>query len=125
MICPRREVGVVAGVDMRWPCPVRGSTGAGAGRDRGGAGSGGRGGARVHRLTVQPAGTVGRADQRTGERSGEADLVGLGLELDELLRLDPPLDGVVPGGGADVLGDGDQLAAGLVEVAQRLADLLA
>ena len=57
--------------------------------------------------------------------AGEADLVGLVLELDELLGLDPPLDRVVPHGRAEVLGDGDQLAAGVVQVAQRLADLLA
>src|SRR5690242_18876878 len=76
-------------------------------------------------LLVAGAGPVGRTYERSGHDAGEADLVGLGLELDELLGLDPPLDGVVAHRGAEVLGDGDQLAAGVVQVAQRLADLLA
>ena len=91
-------------------------------------GSGGLGRARLagrHGLLVEPAGAVGRAHERTGHHAGEPDLVGLVLQLDELLGLHPALDGVVPRGGPEVLGDGDQLAAGRVQVAQRLADLLA
>ena len=52
-------------------------------------------------------------------------LVGLLLELDELLGLDPPLDRVVALGRAQVLRDGEQIAAGVAQVAHRLADLLA
>ena len=55
--------------------------------------------------------------------AGEADLLGLRLQLDELLRLDPALDRVVARRRPQVLGDRDQLAAGVVQVAQRLADL--
>ncbi len=47
------------------------------------------------------------------------------LHFHELLRPDPPLDRVVPHRRAQVLGDGDDLAAGVVQVAQRLADLIA
>ena len=82
-------------------------------------------GAGGHRLLVEAAGAVRRAHQRAGHHAGEADVVGLVLELDELLGLDPPLDRVVPLGRAEVLGDGEQVAAGVVQVAHRLADLLA
>ena len=77
------------------------------------------------RLLVKTTGAVRRPHQRTGHHAGEADVVGLVLELDELLGLDPPLDGVVPLGRPQVLGDGEQVAAGVVQVAHRLADLLA
>src|SRR3954454_14609161 len=66
----------------------------------GGAGGGGL--ARLDRLRVEPAGAVGGADQRAGHHAGEADLVGLVLQLHELLRLHPALHGVVAGGGAEV-----------------------
>src|SRR3954469_9760563 len=79
----------------------------------------------VDGLTVQPAGPVGRTHERAGHDAREADLVGLVAELDELLGLDPALDRGVPHARAQVLGDGDQLAAGRVQIAQRLRDLLA
>ena len=41
-------------------------------------------------------------------------------QLDELLRLDPPLDRVMPRRRAQVLGDRDEVAAGVVQVTQRL-----
>src|SRR3954464_4229619 len=86
---------------------------------------GGEGSARagVHGLTVQPSGAVRRTHERAGEDTGEADLLGLVAHLHELLRLDPALDRVVPDGGAEVLGYRDQLAAGAVQVPQRLRDL--
>ena len=78
-----------------------------------------------HGLTVQPTRPVRRTHERPGQDAGEADLLGLGGELHELLGLDPPLDRVVAQRGPQVLGDRDQLAAGGVQVAERLADLLA
>src|SRR6478752_1796690 len=74
----------------------------------------------IHRLTVQATGPVRRTHQRTREHPGEADVVGLVAELHELLGLHPALDGVVPHGRAEVLGDGDELAARVVQVLERL-----
>src|SRR5680860_473693 len=71
--------------------------------------------ARLHRLLVEPPCTVRRPHERTAEDAGEAELLGL----------DPPLDGVVARGRAEVLGDGDQLATRSVQVDQGLVDLLA
>src|SRR5690349_411398 len=76
-------------------------------------------------LLVERAGPVGRTYERPGHDSGEADLVGLGLELDELLGLDPPLDGVVTHRRAEVLRDRDEVAARLVQVDESLGDLFA
>src|SRR5690242_4594600 len=77
------------------------------------------------RLLVQPARAVGRAHQRPGHDPGETDLLGLLAQLDELVGLDPPGHRVVLGGGPQVLRDRDELAAGVVEILQRLADLVA
>ncbi len=60
-------------------------------------------GASLDGLLVEPAGAVRRAHQRARHDAGEADLVGLVLELDELLGLDPALDRVVPLGRPEVL----------------------
>ena len=51
---------------------------------------------------------------------GEADPLGLLGEFDELLRLHPALDRVVPRRGAQVLRDRQEFAAGVLQVAQRL-----
>src|SRR5680860_321290 len=107
-------------------CPTLGG-GSASGQSRPSAGSRRRDvdAARLHRLLVEPPCTVRRPHERTAEDAGEADLLGLGRHLHELLRLDPPLDGVVARGRAEVLGDGDQLATRSVQVDQGLVDLLA
>ncbi|EGJ77981.1 putative lipoyl synthase [Streptomyces sp. Tu6071] len=79
----------------------------------------------LHRLLEEAPGAVRGTDERARHDPRVADLLGLLLQLHELVRLDPALDGVVPGRGAQVLRDRDQLAARLVQVAQCLADLLA
>ena len=61
-----------------------------------------------------------RYEERTsgpGHHTGEADLLGLLLQLHELVRLHPALHGVVAHGGPQVLRDGDQLAARVVQLA--------
>src|SRR3954451_12913809 len=75
-------------------------------------------------LLVEPPGAVGAAHQRAGQDPGETDLLGLGLEADELLGLDPPDDRVVPDAGPQVLGDRQQVAAGLVQRLHGLHDLV-
>ena len=68
-------------------------------------------------LLVEPPGPVRGAHQRPGHaprRSRSAQR--LVAQLDELLRLDPALDRVVPRRGAQVLGDRQQVAAGVVQV---------
>src|SRR5690625_483125 len=50
----------------------------------------------LDRLLVEPPRPVRGAYEGSRHDAGEADLVGLVLELDELLGLDPPLDRVVP-----------------------------
>ena len=54
----------------------------------------------------------------------EPKLVGHLGPVDELLRPDPPVHRVVARGGAQVLGDRDDVRAGLVEVAEGLLDLV-
>src|SRR5690349_3662206 len=82
-------------------------------------------GAGFLRLLEEPPGTVGRANERAGHDAGEADVVCLVLQFDELLRLHPALDGMVPRARAQVLGDGDEIAPRLVEVEQCVRDLVA
>ncbi len=77
-----------------------------------------------HRLRVQTTGAVRRAHQRTGHDAGEPDRLGGVGVLDELFGLDPPLHGVVPRRRPQVLGDGEDVAAGVVQVVHRLGDLL-
>ena len=79
---------------------------------------------REHRLRPEAPGAVRRAHQRAREHAEEADALGLLLELDELLRLHPAVDGQVPRRRAQVLRDRDDVGAGVVEVLQRLDDLL-
>src|SRR6478672_4715935 len=106
----------------RCPPPLASSRRApAAGRE---SSDGGRESARGDRLLVEPAGAVGAAHQRTGQHTGEPDALGLGGEADELLRLDPADDRVVPGGGAQVLGDREQVAAGVVQRLHRLDHLV-
>src|SRR5690606_13869177 len=81
-------------------------------------------GAALERLPVEAAGAVRGADQRAGHDPGEPQLLGLLAQLDELLRPHPPRHGVVPRAGPQVLGDGEQVAAHLAQVAHRLHDLL-
>src|SRR5882757_2326304 len=68
---------------------------------------------------VQPTGPVGRSHQRTSKDTGEAKSLGELRVLDEFLGLDPPLHRVVAHRGPQVLRDGDDVAAGLVEIRQR------
>src|SRR5215204_3810196 len=74
-------------------------------------------------LLVEAARAVGRTYERSRHDAGETDLVRLGLELDELLGLDPALDGVVAHRRTKVLRDRDEVAARIVQVAQRLRHL--
>src|SRR5690606_9649681 len=78
---------------------------------------------RGHRPGPEATRAVARAHERPGEDPEEADLLGLLLELDELLWLDPAIDWVVARGGAEVLRDGDDVGTGVVQVTQRLAHL--
>ena len=69
-----------------------------------------------------------RYDDRTsgpGEHAEEADPLGLLLELDELVGLDPAVDGQVPRRRTQVLRDRDDVGAGVVQILQRLHDLFA
>jgi len=68
-------------------------------------------------LRVELACSVRRADQWSGEHAGEADPGGELLVFDELVGVHPPFDGVVTRRGAQVLGDGDDVAARVVQVA--------
>src|SRR5829696_7784935 len=86
--------------------------------------SSGYGRPRRDRLGVQPARSVGRPHQRAGQHSGEAEALGELLMLDELLGFDPALHGVVAQRRPQVLRDGDDVAAGVVEIVQRGAHLV-
>ena len=73
-----------------------------------------------HGLHVEAAGAVGRAHQRAGHDAAEAELLGqLGVG-DEFLWAHPALNRVEARAGAQVLGDGDDVAARVVQVAHRL-----
>ena len=73
----------------------------------------------------EAAGAVGGADQGSGHDAEEADFFCFVLQVHEFLGFDPAVHGQVPFGGAQVLGDGDQVAAGGVEVAEGLGDFVA
>src|SRR5699024_6681926 len=77
-----------------------------------------------HRLRPELAGAVGGADHRPGHHREEADLLGGVGQCDELLRLDPAIDRVMQLRGPHVLGDGDDVAAGLVQPLERFEDLV-
>ena len=75
-------------------------------------------------LCVERARPIGRAHQRSGHHTEEADLAGDAVEFGEFGWGDPAFDGVVPRRGPQVLGDGDQLASGGVQVPQGSHDLV-
>ena len=75
-------------------------------------------------MRVEPACPVRRPHQRAGQHAGEAERLGELLVLDELLGPDPALDRVMPHRGPQVLRDRDDVAARVVKVGQRGADLL-
>jgi hypothetical protein len=78
---------------------------------------------REHRLRPEASRPVRRAHERTGEHAEEADALGLLLELDELCGFTQRATGQVRGR-AQVLRDRDDVGAGVVQVLQRLHDLL-
>src|SRR5205807_9210569 len=47
-------------------------------------------------LLIEAPGAVGRAHERPAHDTGEADRLGLRAQLDELVRLDPARDRMVP-----------------------------
>ena len=67
-----------------------------------------------HGLGVEAAGAVAGAHEGPAHDAGEADGRGDLGEVDELLGADPALHRMVPRAGAQVLGDGDEVAAGRV-----------
>src|SRR4051812_17073686 len=73
---------------------------------------------------VEAAGTVGRPHQRTAHHAEKADLARFVGELVELLRFHPARHGMMSGRRPQVLRDGDEVAARVIQVAQRLADLV-
>src|SRR6202000_374818 len=75
-------------------------------------------------LVVEPAGAVGRPHQRPGQHTREAESLGVLRELDELLRPDPAVHRVMARRGAQVLGDGDDVAARGVQIGQGGAHLV-
>src|SRR5581483_6326911 len=78
-----------------------------------GAGVTGRGGVgRLHR----PFGVVARAHQRPGLDVGEAEALGVGAELGELVGVPPPGDGQVEGRRPQVLPQGEDVDAGAAEI---------
>ena len=76
-----------------------------------------------HRGGPQPPRAVGAAHQRAGHDALEPQVGRDVGPVHELLRLDPPVDRVVLGGGAQVLGDREDVAARVVQVADGLLDL--
>ena len=76
-----------------------------------------------HRLGPEASGAVTGSNQRTRKHTEEADLFGLGLDVEELLGAYPPIHRQVPRRGPQVLRDRDDVGAGVVQVVQRLADL--
>src|SRR6185312_14149247 len=84
----------------------------------------GYGGTRRDGLGIQPSGPIGRPDEGTGQHSGEAEAVGELLVVDELLGLNPALHRVVAQRRPQVLGDRDDVAAGIEQVAKRGAHLV-
>ena len=76
-----------------------------------------------HGLRVQTTTAVRRTNQRTSHDAGKAHFLGSLGVLDKFFRLDPPLDGMVPRRGTQVLGDGEDVTARGVQVSHRLGDL--
>src|SRR6266566_1938015 len=75
-------------------------------------------------LGVQPAGPVGGPHQRSGHHAREPEFGRLLPQFHELLGLDPALHRMVPRGGPEVLGDGQQVTAGPAQVLHGLGDLV-
>src|SRR5271156_495135 len=73
---------------------------------------------------VEPSSPIRRTHQRTGQHSGESQLLGVLRELCEFVGVDPALDRMVSRGRAQVLGDGDDVASGSVQVAECRTHLL-
>ena len=46
-------------------------------------------------LLVEAAGPVGRAHQRSGQHADEPESLGVGRQIDELIRVDPTIDRMV------------------------------
>src|SRR5258708_28635068 len=86
---------------------------------------GGRGGPSIDGLLVEPTGPVRGTHQRPAHHAGETDRLGLFAERHELLRPHPTLYRVVAGARPQVLRDREQFAAGIVQIPQRLGDLVA
>src|SRR5450830_647258 len=78
----------------------------------------------LHRLTPETARPVRRADQGARHDTQEAEALGLADQRHELLGLHPTVDRVVPHRGSQVLGDRQEFATGLVQVADRVHGLL-
>src|ERR1700761_5082270 len=47
-------------------------------------------------LLIEPPGAIRRTHQRAGQHPGEPKLLGVALVVDELVRVDPPIDRVMP-----------------------------
>src|SRR5665647_1794373 len=78
----------------------------------------------LHGLGPEATRAVGRTHQGPAHDALVADLLSQIGPLDELLRLDPTIDRVVARRRPEILGDRDQVGAGVVEVAQGLLDLM-
>ena len=78
-----------------------------------------------HGPPPQHAGTVGGTHHGAAHDGGEPDLLGQAAEVHELLRLDPAVNWVVQLGGAQVLGDGEDVAARLHQGGHGRLDLVA
>ena len=79
----------------------------------------------AHALSPQQTGAVRGTHEGTCHDAGEAQLLGLRCQLDELLGVDPAVDRVVQGRGTQVLREGQQVAARRMQVAHGGADLFA
>src|SRR5699024_7386902 len=77
-----------------------------------------------HGLRPELPGTVGGADHGAGHGGQEAHLLGDPGQLEEFLGFHPAIDGVVQLRGPQVLGDGDDVAAGLTQPLEGADDLL-
>src|SRR5262249_16367492 len=75
-------------------------------------------------LLVEPPRPIRRPHQRPGQHPGESQSFGVLGELDELLGPHPAFDRVVTRRRAQILGDGDDVAAGITQVGQGGAHLI-
>src|SRR5215831_6319291 len=73
---------------------------------------------------VQPARSVGRADERARHDPGEPERECLLAQLIEFVRRNPASDGMVPWRRPEVLGDREQVTAGRSQVGHRHRDLV-